>query len=99
MALLQPQDSLGFDAERAAAEIVALGEEFLPNVERMAGRYVELVGEFPGETDAPDDAVGHTGHGALAHAEVREGISIQVDAFHDALQQGSGVRPGHVDAG
>ena len=99
MALLETQDPLCLYAERRTAQVLALLEESLPDVECVTRWDVQLVGELPGEADPPDDAVGNPGHRATAHAEVREGIAGKVDTLHDALQERPAVGAGNVDAG
>src|SRR5215469_13241292 len=61
VALLQPQDPLGLDAERGRAQVPAVLQQRLPDVQPVAGRDVQLVAHLAGEADPPQHAVGDPG--------------------------------------
>ncbi len=86
MALLQSQDPLGLDTEWLDPEVLAVGEQRLPDMQRMAGRHVQLVGELTGEADSPDDAVRNASDGAAAYVEVRECLGVEADALNEPQQ-------------
>jgi len=86
VALLQSQDPLGLDAEGLDPEVLAVGQQRLPDMQRMAGRHVQLVGELTGEANPPDDAVRNACHGAAAHVEVRKCLGVEVDALGEPQQ-------------
>ncbi|MCI0346362.1 MAG: hypothetical protein L0221_13115 [Chloroflexi bacterium] len=94
MLLLEAQDPLGLHSERANPGVRAGGHEHVPDVRRVVGRHMDLVGQFADETDpkqdrrdAPDPALGDS--------EIRQRAVRKVD-LADPRQHLAGGGPSQI---
>ncbi len=92
--LLEPQDALGFDTERADPELRTGRQDPIPEVGRLVGRHVQFVGQLPDEPD-PQDRGRDSGHERLASIEIAQALGRHVDVGQP-LQHVPGARSGQV---
>ena len=95
VALLEPQDPLGLEAERLRIEIGGLLEDRVPHVLGERTRKVELVAELADEADAQRERR-HAGDRDVLRVEVGEAVGREV-VVGDPLHRLAGVRAGDVD--
>ncbi|MNZ40296.1 hypothetical protein D3C78_578090 [compost metagenome] len=98
VALLQAQQALGLDAERADLVLRAGLHQRIPQVFAVARRHVDLVAQLADEAD-PQQACRDAGDRALAHRQVGEGFRAEVDVGAQLAQHVARARPGQVDRG
>src|SRR5699024_5144759 len=93
---LQPQNTLSFDTKWSNTQILAGFQQGFPDVQTIGSGHVNLVGELPGKSDAPQDGIGSPGDRAGADLHELERLRRQVDVGQPG-QQGTGMWTGDID--